>query len=146
MGLKRDLYVVTGTHGILQYRKEDYTPVNIFLDGTKSNIPVPQYYWKVILDPKTKAGVAFIGLNDPHGNIPKELCTNRCGDMSSWVDWDLTDRESGYMYCCSVEEAAAAIKSIPRMEAPGGILGGGRIPVRLDLVPAAVPRIIRETT
>jgi len=123
--LKRDLYVVTGTHGILQYRKEDLTPVSIHLDGPKSNIPVPQYYWKVILDPTTKTGVAFIGLNDPHGNTPKELCTNRCAQMSSWVDWDLQDRDSGFMYCCEVEEAAQAIKSIPgSLEAPGGILGG----------------------
>ena len=31
--------------------------------------------------------------------------------MSHWVDWKLTNLDSGYMYCCSVEDAAKAIQA-----------------------------------
>ena len=59
----------------------------------------------------SRTTAAFIGLNDPDTNVSLvELCHNRCAEMSSWVDWDITKLDSGYMYCCSVEEPAAVIK------------------------------------
>ena len=35
----------------------------------------------------------------------------RCGEMG-WVDWEMTDLDGGYMYCCDLQEAAAAFKEI----------------------------------
>merc|ERR1711971_245392 len=91
----------------------------------ESFVPAPKYYWKVVQDPETKTAAAFIGLNDPHTNVaPPELCKNRCSEMSSWVDWGIDKLDSGYMYCCSVEDAAKAIKAIPDMTAPSGLIGG----------------------
>ena len=88
-------------------------------------------------DPQTNTGAAFIGLNNPHAKTaPKELCKNRleiflhhqahimmlrCGDMA-WVDWDMQDIESGYMYCCTVEDAREAIPEIPQLQADNGLL------------------------
>merc|ERR1712190_336506 len=70
-----------------------------------------------------------IGLNDPDTNVaPVELCKNRCSEMSSWVDWGIENLDAGYMYCCSVEDAAKAIKAIPDMTAPGGLIGGSSSP------------------
>merc|ERR1711971_1338055 len=95
----------------------------------ESFVPAPKYYWKVVQDPETKTAAAFIGLNDPHTNVaPPELCKNRCSEMSSWVDWGIDKLDSGYMYCCSVEDAAKAIKAIPDMTAPSGLIGGSGTP------------------
>ena len=56
--------------------------------------------------------MAFIGLNDPHASeAPIELCSNVCSAMS-WVDWEMTDLPGGYMYCCDLAEAAAALEEI----------------------------------
>ena len=35
----------------------------------------------------------------------------RCGEMD-WVDWEMTDLDGGYMYCCSLEDAASVLKEI----------------------------------
>ena len=35
----------------------------------------------------------------------------RCAEMS-WVDWEMTDLDGGYMYCCDLEEAAAALQEV----------------------------------
>merc|ERR1719334_447605 len=128
--LGRDLEVVTGTHEILQYKNKKGKNTKIFLEEEKSYVPAPKYYWKVVKDPKTETAAVFIGLNDPHTKeAPKELCENRCGEMGPWVDWELRELGSGYMYCCQLEEAQQAIKSIPSdLTAPGGILMDGVTP------------------
>ena len=49
-------------------------------------------------------------MNNPHKEaMPLELCTNVCSAMS-WVDWEMTDLPGGYMYCCDLAEAAAALE------------------------------------
>ena len=53
--------------------------------------------------------------------------TCRCGEMS-WVDWKLPDLDSGYMYCCAVEDAVKAIPAIPSLET-AGLLGADTAPV-----------------
>jgi len=127
--LGRDLVVTTGTHEVLEYPDKNNNPTDIFLARIESFVPAPKYYWKVVQDPETKTGAAFIGLNDPHTNVaPVELCKNRCSEMNSWVDWGINNLDSGYMYCCSVEDAAKAIKAIPDMTAPGGLIGGSGAP------------------
>jgi hypothetical protein len=127
--LGRDLVVTTGTHEVLEYPDKNNSPTDIFLARIESFVPAPKYYWKVVQDPETKTAAAFIGLNDPHRNVaPLELCKNRCSEMSSWVDWEINNLDSGYMYCCSVEDAAKAIKAIPDMTAPGGLIGGSDAP------------------
>ena len=109
--LGRDLVVTTGTHEVLEYPDKNNNPTDIFLARQESFVPAPKYYWKVVQDPETKTAAAFIGLNDPHTNVaPIELCKNRCNEMSSWVDWGIDNLDAGYMYCCSVEDAAKAIK------------------------------------
>ena len=51
-------------------------------------------------------------MNNPHKEVmPLELCTNVCSSMS-WVDWEMTDLPGGYMYCCDLAEAAAALEEI----------------------------------
>jgi len=116
--LDRDLQVMTGTHGLLTYPDSNNNPTPIYLFNN-TYVPAPKYYWKVVQDPMTNTAVAFIGSNDPHvTSAPLELCPNRCAEMP-WVDWNLSDLDSGYMYCCSVEDAVKAIPAIPAMQAAG---------------------------
>ena len=30
----------------------------------------------------------------------------------AWVDWEMTDLDGGYMYCCDLEEAAVALQEV----------------------------------
>ena len=30
----------------------------------------------------------------------------------SWVDWDVTELDKGYMYCCDLKSAASALEEI----------------------------------
>eukprot|EP00090_Calanus_glacialis_P045179 TRINITY_DN8232_c0_g1_i1.p1 TRINITY_DN8232_c0_g1~~TRINITY_DN8232_c0_g1_i1.p1 ORF type:complete len:472 (-),score=119.75 TRINITY_DN8232_c0_g1_i1:256-1671(-) len=116
--LDRDLQVMTGTHGLLTYpdSNNNLTPIYLY---NNTYVPAPKYYWKVVQDPMTNTAVAFIGSNDPHvTSAPLELCPNRCAEMP-WVDWNLSDLDSGYMYCCSVEDAVKAIPAIPAMQSAG---------------------------
>jgi len=119
--LARDISVYTGTFGTLTYADSNNNEVDIYLyneDG-KQYVPAPLYYWKVVHDPISDTSAAFIGLNDPHATVaPVELCPNRCAEMS-WVDWTYTKLDSGYMYCCSVEEARKAIPSMPEIKTAG---------------------------
>jgi len=120
--LGRDLQVMTGTYGVLTYPNinNNPTPINLF---NATYIPAPKYYWKVVQDQATNTAVAFIGSNDPHvDSAPLELCPNRCGEMS-WVDWNLSDLDAGYMYCCSVEDAIQAIPAIPSIQSAGLLTG-----------------------
>ena len=36
-----------------------------------------------------------------------------------WVDWKISDLESGYMYCCNVADAHKVIPSIPDIPVTG---------------------------
>jgi len=116
----RNITVYTGTHDILKYPNKDGVMTPMFLNG-HSYVPVPKYYWKVLLDPKDNSAVVFIGLNDPHAEKPELLCPNRCGEIP-WVDWDVSDVLRGYMYCCDVDSARKAIPAIPQFQS-GELLG-----------------------
>merc|ERR1712180_154234 len=123
--LGRDLQVVTGTYDILQYPNSKKKLTDIFLEEEKSLVPAPKYYWKLVRDPITDTAAVFIGLNNPHiKKAPRKLCRDRCGDMSSWVKWDVSRLDAGYMYCCSVEDASKRIKAIPVVTETGGLLVG----------------------
>jgi len=115
MKLGHDISVYTGTHGILTFPDINNNSEEIFLYNDQY-IPAPLYYWKVLQDKTRNTAVAFLGLNDPHEkSAPIEVCQNRCAEMS-WVDWEMTDLDGGYMYCCSLEEAAMAFKEIASLQ------------------------------
>ena len=75
-------------------------------------VPAPRLFWKVLHDKFSNTAAVFIGLNDPHESLaPLELCPNRCAEMA-WVDWEMTDLDGGYMYCCDLQEAATVFPEI----------------------------------
>jgi len=122
--LKRDLQVTTGTFGILEYPDAHQRSTSIFLSSS-SYVPAPKLFWKVVLDPATGQSAAFMGLNDPHATVaPKNLCKNRCIEMSSWLHLEFDDLDSGYVYCCSVPDAHRIIKSMPAVPENSRLLTG----------------------
>ena len=59
-------------------------PIFLLQKQDKWYLPVPKYYWKLLLNEVTKESVAFVGLNDPHSeDIPQEdaFCQTQCGSI-----------------------------------------------------------------
>lgn len=79
-------------------------------------MPVPRMFWKVLYDPTTKAGVAFVGLNNPYqdaATIPADvLCKDICSQIP-WLSWNQKDIKKGYSYCCEVNDFRAAFPDLP---------------------------------
>ena len=78
--------VYSGTYEILEYpnNKNENTPIYILENDGNSYIPVPKYYWKILLNKVTREVAAFVGLNNPHADdIPLEeaFCTTPCSKM-----------------------------------------------------------------
>ena len=115
----------------LNSNKKNVGLVNIFLYKEKY-VPAPRLFWKVLHDKHTNTAAVFIGLNDPHKSVaPTEVCPNRCAEMS-WVGWEMTDLEGGYMYCCDIQAAAAAFPEIASLRlSSSGLLQGTDPPARL---------------
>ena len=79
--------VYSGTYGILEYPNYKNENTSIFILENDGNwyIPVPKYYWKIILNEVTKEVAAFVGLNNPHADdIPLEeaFCTTSCSNIA----------------------------------------------------------------
>lgn len=115
-----DLVVYTGTHGVMTLPHEtsgEPTPIYLYNENDVQAIPVPKMYWKVLYDPYTRAGVAFVGLNNPYNNDIKEevLCTDICDKLTFSISWSRTNNEMGYGYCCEVKDLRAKIKNIPNI-------------------------------
>ena len=59
-----------------------------------------------------------------------------------WVDWEMTDLDGGYMYCCSLEDAASALEEIASLnlqESSGLIQVAGSPPSTTTEGPTSAP-------
>lgn len=92
--------------------------VDLYLSvaGTANKMPVPRMMWKVLYNPTTKAGIAFVGLNNPYqdeSTIAADIrCTDICGQIS-WLSWTQKDVKKGYSYCCEVNNFRTAFPDLP---------------------------------
>lgn len=110
----RDLQIWTGTLGLLQLPSNG-SQVEVYLTENqgKKYIPVPAYFWKVVLDPVRVQAVVLVTANNPHlSRLPRStaFCKDRCQDLG----WDrhLNNKdkaESGLTFCCSPADFAAAV-------------------------------------
>ena len=58
----------------------------------------------------------------------------------SWVDWEMTDLEGGYMYCCDLQEAAVAFPEIGSLRlSSSGLLQGTEPPTTPGTTTEALP-------
>lgn len=103
-----DLDVYTGTDDIMSIEDARGNHQPIYLkDPQRPNarIYVPRFYWKIIYDPLTKRGTAFVGVNDPFiKQITKDLCLcNDITDKITWLKWSPHDIQAGLSYACSID-------------------------------------------
>merc|ERR1712142_428712 len=112
-----DLVVYTGTHGVCQLEDVDGEMVDIFLyEGDR--LPIPKYYWKILHDPLAGAGVAVIGVNNPHLMVipPDYLICPPLTDHPILENVYHPDNiQKVYMWACRVEDLAAAVSNVPQL-------------------------------
>ncbi|KAM0734737.1 hypothetical protein ACS0PU_011556 [Formica fusca] len=116
-----DLDVYTGVHG--QMTMEDIRgkqqPVHLHAEG--AIVSAPKFYWKVIYDPLSKRGTAFVGLNDPFIKSVTDdiyLCTD-ISEKIKWLDWKPRDITAGISYACSIADLRKAVLVVPVLDVIG---------------------------
>ena len=57
-----DFEIITGTEGQLEL---DVTDVGKLFLGENKTIPVPLYFWKIVIDKKAKEAIVFVSINHP---------------------------------------------------------------------------------
>ncbi|GFG35692.1 hypothetical protein Cfor_12773, partial [Coptotermes formosanus] len=121
---KLDLDVYTGTYGILTFPDVKGIETELYLyvdDNNNKAIPVPKFYWKAVYDPKSQAGVVFVGINNPYLSNPQGdylICNDVCSRLS-WLQWDQKNIEKGYSYCCDVDDFRSTVKTLPQFTVSG---------------------------
>lgn len=118
-----DTDVYTGTHAVLTYPDINGIEQEIYLayiNKTAVNrVPVPRFYYKVLIADSINAGIVFIGVNNPNTTmktIKKEyiLCPD-VGDKVNYIDWNRTNITAGYSYACSVNDFIKVVKHLPEL-------------------------------
>jgi len=127
---KLDLVVYTGTYGVatLPNINGNETELYLYVDiNNNKAIPVPKLFWKAVYDPKSQAGVVFVGINNPYISDPKGdylICTDVCSEIS-WVNWDQQNIKRGYSYCCEVGDFNSTVNTLPQFTVSGLLTEGG---------------------
>ncbi len=118
-----DVTVYTGTSGVAQLEDVNGNMVDIYLyNGNR--LPVPRFYWKIAYDPVANAGVAVVGVNNPHlAAIPADY--RICAPLSDHPLMEGVNEpeniKRGVSWACAVEDLARAAPEVPEFP-PMGIL------------------------
>jgi hypothetical protein len=80
-----------------------------------------------VYDPKSKAGVIFVGINNPHVTNPQEnyLIRNDVCLNISWGYWDQKNIARSYAYCCEVDDFRSTFNYLPQFTVSGLLTEGG---------------------
>ncbi|KAL3277421.1 hypothetical protein HHI36_012769 [Cryptolaemus montrouzieri] len=117
-----DLEIYTGTHEILTMRNnntESNVELFLFSSNGEVGLPVPLFFWKIVFDPKSSAGVAFVGTNNPYITSSKLDEMRICKDVSERINWiSLNNKklQRGFTYACSVMEFRKNVKFVPNLK------------------------------
>lgn len=110
-----DLDVYTGVHGQMTMEDVHGKQQPVYLHA---NVSVPKFFWKVIYDPLSKRGAAFVGLNDPFiKSVTDDIYL--CTDISTKLEWlyrwnyDIT---AGISYACNIADLQKAVPTIPMLD------------------------------
>lgn len=121
--LRSPITVYTGVHGTLDLPDSTDNLHDIYLTEDK-RLPVPKYFWKIVYNEFTGAGLAFIGLNNIYGNSADitDLCTDIC-DKEGYAGTDRTNAAKGYVICCNVTDIQTKFPSMTDVPEIHKILG-----------------------
>lgn len=126
---KIDVNCYTGVWGVTTLPNKNGVETPLYLSKDANNnglIPVPKIYFRVVIQPATKKGIVFVGVNNPHltlDQIKKDyiLC-NDVSDKVTYINWDRTNIKTGYSYACEVSEFLKKVTHLPALTATGGLL------------------------
>lgn len=119
------LTIYTGTWGLYEVsgkqRAKDSVRTPVFLASNRKTgeqaVPVPLVFWKIVYDKAHGQAVAFVGLNDPSGdldqNAARSMCPDKCSEIT-WVQFEPIPKK-GLMYCCDVSELVKTIGALPKL-------------------------------
>lgn len=119
---KLDLEIYTGTYKILEMTTtETKSKVKISLLGndTFSSLPVPLFFWKIVYEPKSQNGVAFVGVNNPYITQNDMEDLQICLDITekvSWVKFVKHNLVLGYSYACNLNNFLKIVRYAPRLK------------------------------
>lgn len=127
--LTTDCY--TGTYGVSTLPDVDGVERELYLDFDENNnglIPVPKFYFRVVIDQESREGIVLIGINNPYLTLEQILkdyilCED-IGHQLSWLSWYKEDLHEGYSYACTVEDFIQVVKDLPLEDLyTNGVLG-----------------------
>ncbi|XP_020799874.1 uncharacterized protein LOC110177474 [Drosophila serrata] len=127
--LTADCY--TGTYGISTLPDVNGVERELYLDFDENNnglIPVPNFYYRVVIDQESREGIVLIGINNPYLTLMQILkdyilCED-IGHQLSWLSWYKEDLHEGYSYACTVEDFIKVVKDLPLDDLyTNGVLG-----------------------
>lgn len=116
-----DLDVYTGVYGQMTMEDIHGKQQPIYLHAEGAVMSVPKFYWKVIYDPLSKRGIAFVGLNDPFIRLVTDdvyLCTD-ISERVEWLNWRPRNITLGISYACSVTDLRKAVPVMPLLDVIG---------------------------
>ncbi|XP_012064246.1 PREDICTED: uncharacterized protein LOC105627575 [Atta cephalotes] len=113
-----DLDVYTGVHSQMTMEDIHNKQQPVYLHPKDAVMSVPKFYWKVIYDPLSKRGTAFVGLNDPFITLVTDdvyLCTD-ISERIKWLNWRPCNITLGISYACSVADLRKAVPVVPPLD------------------------------
>uniref|UniRef100_C6FX63 Putative salivary endonuclease n=1 Tax=Phlebotomus arabicus TaxID=578135 RepID=C6FX63_9DIPT len=96
--LQKDLHVVTGVLGILRFSNKR-ADKEIYLGDDV--IPVPDVFWKAVLEPTASSAIVFIASNNPHEKTFKHICKDVC-EASGFGNQNFSNHTLGFTICCQL--------------------------------------------
>lgn len=80
---------------------------------------MPKLYYKVLIDKIDSAGVALIGVNNPHLTLDEIMADYIiCPDVSdsiNYINWQKSDISRGFSYACDVNDFMEAVPHFSEM-------------------------------
>lgn len=122
--------IYTGTFQVATKPDVNGIQRELYLDFAANGrglIPVPRYFYKVVIGELHRRGVVFIGVNDPH-LTQADVNSGRfniCRDVSSqinYINWNQANLALGYSYACDVNEFVNVVGHLPLSVRTTGLL------------------------
>lgn len=123
-----DTIIYTGTYGVTSLKNDNGHRVSIYLYNDENNnpvIPVPLYFYKVVYEPSTNRGVAFVGINNPYVTSAEAQDLFFCKDLCRgnidfyWLTWHPDNSNEGYTFCCTIPDFRGTVGHLPHFEVSG---------------------------
>lgn len=123
---KKTVECWTGVYGVTTLPNKHGVQTPLYLAYDRNNnglIPVPKLYFRVVIEPHTRKGIVFVGVNNPHLSLEEIkkhyiLCPD-VSDRVTYISWKKHDITAGYSYACEVHEFRKKVTTLPSFSVSG---------------------------